>query len=397
MEKTNTIRPLRRTIFSLQLGRAVAAILVVLYHNSVAIFALPKYGGIKPFGNLFDFGNSGVYFFFVLSGFIILHAHYEDLSSGEVGSYLYRRVVRVYPVYWIILLIILPVYFVDGGFGFGFETQPETIISSFLLIHIGSLHTVITVAWTLFHEMLFYTLFAAAIWSSRLGFCLFMFWFVLSVAGTGAGHHGALSSFYFSDLHLLFGFGMGAALYLRRRSVPLPAMIVLLGVLIFLSAGVDQIHWHFLHGAWPALTYGLGSVAIVIGLVELECSGRIKVPAFLILLGDASYSIYLLHFYVLSALAKLALAGGVGLLLPRPATYAMFACLAIASGTLFHFFIERPILGVLRRRQFVVPNFRFSNSAARRDMEHASRRAGASECLSAAAVKSEGTSGSHAG
>ena len=63
---------------SLQAGRAIAAILVVLYHLGGNI-AKEKYFGIKMFSVPFSFGGSGVEFFFVLSGFIILAAHRDDI------------------------------------------------------------------------------------------------------------------------------------------------------------------------------------------------------------------------------------------------------------------------------------------------------------------------------
>jgi peptidoglycan/LPS O-acetylase OafA/YrhL len=350
MQITNKVRSLPRNISSLQAGRAVAAILVVLFHESVAIFALPKYWGTRPFGRLFDFGDSGVYFFFVLSGFIILHAHYYDLGRRGTSRYLYKRFVRIYPVYWIVLLSILPLYFIDNNFGYGFETRTEVILSSFFLIHFVSLHTIVAVAWTLFHETLFYGLFAIAIWNARLGLTVLLLWFVISALSMFVvGYGDTLGSFYFSNLHLLFGFGMAGAWYLRQRPVKLPAIVALLGICVFICAGTDQVHWHIFKEDQLALVYGLGSFLAIIGLVELERSGRLIIPALLVLLGDASYCIYLVHFFVLSILAKLIKVSGTGSFVPAGLAFIVLACLAITSGTLFHLWLERPMLAFLRR------------------------------------------------
>ncbi len=65
-----------------QAARGVAALMVVLYHATRAL-SLPQYLGYIPFDNAFGFGHAGVDFFFVLSGFIIMHAHAADIGKPE--------------------------------------------------------------------------------------------------------------------------------------------------------------------------------------------------------------------------------------------------------------------------------------------------------------------------
>src|SRR5438105_10339285 len=88
------------TITSLQTGRAVAAWMVVLYHASGSIFT-KYFVGERPVGRVFDFGYAGVDFFFVLSGFIMLHVHRDDLGRPKrLGRYLWKRCTRIYLPYW---------------------------------------------------------------------------------------------------------------------------------------------------------------------------------------------------------------------------------------------------------------------------------------------------------
>src|SRR4051794_15071476 len=111
---------------SLQACRAMAAILVVLYHTSHGIFRLDKYFGHKPFGHVFDFGFAGVDFFFVLSGFIMMHVHGRDIGQPRAfASYLWKRFSRIYPAYWIVFAAILPVYFLVPSFGLGHERDAD--------------------------------------------------------------------------------------------------------------------------------------------------------------------------------------------------------------------------------------------------------------------------------
>jgi exopolysaccharide production protein ExoZ len=87
---------------SLQGTRALAALLVVLFHLGNTI-ALGKYFGIEAFAIPFKFGSAGVEFFFVLSGFIIFAAHRNDISKPRrLTNYISKRVIRIYPTYWII-------------------------------------------------------------------------------------------------------------------------------------------------------------------------------------------------------------------------------------------------------------------------------------------------------
>ena len=92
-----------QTYKSLQTCRGVAALLVVLHHLSGAI-ADDKYFGFHHFAIVLSFGGaSGVAFFFVLSGFIIVPAHGADFGrSDRLRSYLLKRAIRIYPTYWII-------------------------------------------------------------------------------------------------------------------------------------------------------------------------------------------------------------------------------------------------------------------------------------------------------
>jgi exopolysaccharide production protein ExoZ len=348
MLSAKMVRSVPRNLASLQAGRAVAAILVVLFHDSV-IFGLPKYWGAKPFGRIFDFGNSGVMFFFVLSGFIILHAHYQDLDRGKVGEYVYKRFRRIYPTYWVVLSLVLPVYFMVRSFGEGFETQPEVILSSFLLIHFETLNPVIAVSWTLFHEVLFYALFAVVIWRAQLGFSILGLWLALSAVSMVTDRGSVVTRFYVSNLHLLFGFGMIAAWWLRRSAVVLPITAAFLGVTLFLWAGMDQVYLNQMNDNQRMLVYGLGATVAMMGLVELERGSGLRLPKWLLLLGDASYSIYLVHFFVLSLLAKLVWATGAENVVPPIAAYTLLACLAIIFGLFFHLWIERPLLTLLGR------------------------------------------------
>src|ERR1700761_2793553 len=102
----------RKELYTLQAGRAIASLLVVFYHNAVSIFDDSRFWGDDPSQKIFNFGHSGVDFFFVLSGFIILYAHWNDLGKPkQIFKYASKRFRRIYPIYWIVLALVAPVYF----------------------------------------------------------------------------------------------------------------------------------------------------------------------------------------------------------------------------------------------------------------------------------------------
>jgi peptidoglycan/LPS O-acetylase OafA/YrhL len=352
MSENALVRPVPRNLFGLQAGRAIAALLVVLFHNSQSIFALTKYWNEKPFGNVFDFGDSGVMFFFVLSGFIIFHAHYNDLGHPtRILDYTWKRIRRIYPVYWVILALTLPIYFLNPQLGEGYETHLGIILTSIALVHFDSLDVVIPVSWTLFHEVLFYVLFAVALWRPRVGFSVMAVWLLLSGLDLMPHHSTLLVDFYFSNMHLLFGFGMAAAWWVRRARVKWPVLVTLCGIVIFLSAGIERNEWNVVAVGWRAIVYGIGATLAVMGAVELEREGRLRVPAWLRLVGDASYSIYLVHFLALSFLAKAVWKLGLAHAVPTKISFILLAVMATAMGVVWHIAVERPLLSFFGRRK----------------------------------------------
>ncbi len=333
---------------SLQAARAAAAILVLLFHASGSIFARSKYWGGEPFGDVFDFGHAGVDFFFVLSGFIIAYAHRADVGRPERWrSYAWKRFRRIYPPYWAITALILPVFFLAPAWGVGYEREPRTILCSLLLL--PQPHApVLGVAWSLCNEVLFYAAFLAFILGRRIGVVVFAAWATYVLVPIGPRPF-PLS--FLGDLrHVQFFLGMlGAALFVRR-AVPLPRVLAVVGVVVFLGAGVLETYTRLLGWSSLLLAYGVGSLCVVLGLAEAERSGGLRVPRLLSFLGAASYAIFLTHVPALSLIAKLAVAAGLPARLNHGVAFVVVVALTVAVGVLFYVFVERPLLRAFDRR-----------------------------------------------
>jgi exopolysaccharide production protein ExoZ len=324
-------------IRSLELLRALAAILVVLFHTET-IFGT---SGHTPFHGLFDAGNRGVDLFFVLSGFIIAYVHRGDLGRpARLGHYVYNRLTRIYPAAWIMTALALGVYASGfGGVGKSGKLDPGSVAASFLLL---AQHgpPLVNVTWTLTYEMFFYAVFAVVIVNLRAGLALLLLWQATAAVVAIAGVRLGFSGYYLRSICLEFSLGLACAWWVihtpaPRRPWPSWALLIL-GSASFtagmaLNTALD----------WAPVLCALGAAALILALVRLEQSGQIRVPIALVRIGGASYAIYVVHYSVITLL---------GVILMRklhlPMTDGLcLACAAvgIGCGLVFDHAIDRPI------------------------------------------------------
>ena len=161
-------------IKSLQVFRGLAAFAVVSHH---AVVSTDAFVGIVPYSinSILVKGYLGVDFFFVLSGFIIMYTHMNDnQTNSSLLRYILKRVTRIYPPYLPISITLIAFYKLmpelsaSGG-------REYSLMSSFLLIP-SDLPPALPVAWTLIHEMIFYTFFLLFFISPRVLFFGLMAW-----------------------------------------------------------------------------------------------------------------------------------------------------------------------------------------------------------------------------
>lgn len=334
--------PKNQVLYTLQAYRGLAAVLVLLFHVNLLTTKAFRPSAI---GSLFHFGHAGVQFFFVLSGFIIFFIHEKDCGRWErIRPYLQKRFIRVYPIYWITTLAFLPVFLLVPGFGKPYHRELGSLILSLLLIpqtHLPHL----SVAWTLCHEVLFYLLFIGALLHKRTGLGVMCLWF-LSIIAAQCWWHGALpypASFFFSLNNLLFGLGILAAnLCKLRLPRSLGVVMFLLGNAMFLTAGAFE---NRLGGTVEyLLPYGIAAFFIVLGGVMEPVNQMFKNRRALLFLGDASYAVYLIHFYLLSFACKIVV--GLHLIdkVPLFVCFFLIAATGLAGGLLYRVTVEAPFL-----------------------------------------------------
>ena len=333
---------------SLQVGRAFAASTVVAFHLSL-MMGEARYGGATVFREYTKYGYLAVDFFFVLSGFIIAFAHGGQIGKrGAWRDYARRRFVRLYPIYWLytgvfVLLLLL-------GFGTA-ATMPDTavgMLTALSLVRFSAATPPLPVAWTLFHELAFYVLFGVLVFNVRAGVVLFVAWAMVCLV---LFHHPSAEtpfSVYTAASNLYFILGMGAYRLYRRGGA---GLFELLGGLVLAAVGLWLL-------ATLAAYYDLGRFILVCGfafmlagVAQLELAGRLALPRWLVYVGDASYSIYLLHNSLSGLLLKIFIKTDVYAALGKGPTYLLVLALSIPLGCLVYAIIEKPLLAALRRRK----------------------------------------------
>ena len=336
---------------ALEMARGAAALLVVLYH-ATAVLHLPKYLGAPPLNGFFYFGNVGVDFFFALSGYILFHVHGHEVGKpGAVRRFLWKRWLRVFPPYWAATLLVIPAYALFPGFGKGDELAPGRLFSSFSLLPLPQA-PVLPVAWSLVFEVLFYVLFALALKGRAVAAMVLGGWIVTPALGMWLGNPAAYPGFYIGTAHhWQFLLGSAACVCAQQKGlVERPTAWVVLGATILLLTAIGRNSFGF-HPPDPLfhLMVGIGAAIALCGLGSdrstVEGSGR----RFMTGLGSASYSIYLIHYAVLSLAAKLLgpwIAAGK---LPASFWLLLLSAAGVVGGGLFHRWVENPFLAWGRR------------------------------------------------
>ena len=324
----------------LEAGRALAALAVVLFHAN-AVMNLPKYYGQEL--AIFSAGDSGVEFFFVLSGFVMVLAHGKQFGTdGASPAFLWKRFRRIYLPLWPVLCLVLAAEFLL--FGRAAESLDWREIAAAFLITPVHDEALLAVEWTLRHEVLFYAVFAVALWRPKLGLPALGVWCAASTLPLLWDLEHPLS-FLASPYHALFGMGMLAACARSRTTVPAPQLLAAGGLLLFATmwalVAFGDVPRRLPFVVWG---FGLGAAASLLGLTCLEQEG-LRPPKILRTLGAASYSIYLIHFPTLSVCAKIGSAIGIPALLWLVIS-SVGVCLA---GVVFHWSVERPLLRIFSR------------------------------------------------
>lgn len=296
-------------INSIQYLRGVAAIAIVFRHLADRT---EKYNITTIFSGL-DIGLWGVDLFFVISGFVMVFITANGRQrSGifrSIVNFWLRRYLRISPIYYILTIVVLVVAkYLPGST----ELKPgfQQILFSFLYIP-NEAAPVLGVGWTLNYEMYFYFIFGLSLLlPSNLHTKCISFYFIFAVlCGKLSGNNNEFIYQITNPLLIDFLFGIYIAKALKARlilSVRQSYFLMFCSILSILIADYSNIDQALLNEGFRVLCYGLPSAGLVSAVIMLEYHKELKFDLKLpLLLGDVSYSLYLVHILVIAAYGKL--------------------------------------------------------------------------------------------
>lgn len=331
-------------IAAIQAARAIAALTVAVVHlcSGFAYF-------IDGRLNLGETGNQlasgSVALFFMISGTVmVLSAERLFGTAGGVVTFWRRRLVRIFPPYWICTFALLGV-----AIWVGLPLSAQEVAASLAFVPQPhpegpwSFKVYLWPGWTLFYEIVFYALFGACVvlGRTRAVVCASGVIAALVIAGRWVPLEILWLHAATRPILMLFVPGMIAGLLLHRglalpRRIRWASLAAALALLVALEQPERVVLYNFGYLWWAGLPAFFVLIAIVGGPLPLA------EPRPVLVLGDASYAIYLLHIPFAYAWMQV-----FNVWLPHPGGSIAYVLLGlpmlIALSVAFYRWVERPM------------------------------------------------------
>lgn len=292
--------------------RGIAALMVLFFHMRPHWELSPS---LSIFTETMKFGFSGVDIFFALSGFVVYRSAQRTIADQGFWPFLKKRLLRIYLGYWPVLILVAVMTVCV------FQTNLPSLkkmIFSALLLYPNLWDNWLPPAWSLTMELYFYlwigllalfpsrhqlkaiisTMLLLAIWN--LG------WLVVDRSAVFSGQQPLRTVFTGLGIEFLAGSVVAHAYSQRAKlferpylTIPICLALMTAGVAIGMtSAYFDRVE------IMRVATFGVMGVAALILALTLEQT-HLSPPSWLVSVGDASYSLYLLHTIFLDLSGKI--------------------------------------------------------------------------------------------
>ena len=338
-------------IHNIQLLRFIAALSVVFLHST-------DESGLKlPV----SFGGFGVDIFFVISGFII-----SWITFHNPAHFWMKRLIRIVPFYWTATIgIFLLALAIPSVLHHAKADITWLLFSLFFIPHDSphGTHPLLGLGWTLNYEMYFYATFAVALflWRRRAAYLAAAAVAAVLAATRFVAPTSPAEAFYGDPIVLEFIWGIVVFELFRRVSwmtTPSRRGAGYIAVLVILALALVWLPIQEVYRLDPMrLSAGVAAAIVVAMFLVLEKRYGIAAQnSFVLLIGEASYVLYLIHPYVVFGILRLVL--GTSQQFPPWSGWPLAALLLmVATGTAIaiHLWFEVPVMNWLRRKLIGAP------------------------------------------
>jgi peptidoglycan/LPS O-acetylase OafA/YrhL len=331
-------------------GRTVAPKLDAIQ----ALRAIPASAAVLVHINAFHvLGTWGIDLFFAISGFIMCY-----VTARNDPKFFLKRVIRIAPLYWIGTLAVFAIALVMPALLNSSKANLAQLVKSLAFIPYekspGVTQPLLFLGWTLEYEVLFYVIFAVCLaLNHRLrGWICSAVMVSIALVGYLVDFKALPLHFWTSSIVIEFvpgivAYGLWTLVrdWQPGRGARIGLTLAGISALVVMNESAPLVdkygqEWRFLIGGLPSLACFL--------LLTLAWTG-LRLPRLVTLTGDASYSLYLFHPYlVVVAVKALQMHAR-----PAPVSWALgvlvyAAC--VGAAILCYRWIERPMTDGLRRR-----------------------------------------------
>ncbi|APR33661.1 acyltransferase [Citrobacter freundii] len=368
---------MNKRIESLQALRGLAAILVMMFHYRFYLRSQVE-NGTTIWDALFGWGIIGVDIFFIISGFIMVYTTQNYTQSlFSTKRFLINRAIRIFPMYYVGLLI---TFLLSGAMStFHYPEKVQNLLSALTFtvyktditphyIDDGGMYNI---RWTLNYEVYFYIAFSVCLLVKHrllalIGFSALMICLIPAIAGfqpttsiQGYPFHSPTLGLLTNPVFLEFIIGaIVGYLYLKLKNITSSTKIQAIASFISLSLFMYVIYGIYNESLRAFNTESVIILGVFILFITLADPLLKKyIPHILTYLGDISFSLYLLHGAIGSAVMKrmelFELSNYKGIV-----TVVIAISLSIFISHLTHKYIEIRLTRKLKKRMLPVSSLR---------------------------------------
>jgi peptidoglycan/LPS O-acetylase OafA/YrhL len=353
--------------------RFIAALGIVLYHCAIYADVMAWHAEVTVSDNL----RLCVDFFFALSGFVLMHVHGSTVTTGaDYLRFLQKRLARIYPLHALMVIVFVLLAIAVAGTPMATRIapvlDPAAALPNIMLLHAFGVTQTLSLdfpSWSISAEWFLYLLFPTIaalvlrIGSRRVIVVAALFALALALARDALGlRDWTRTTFDLGMLRALPSFVAGIAVCLIVERTPRL-----------------RLSWVWVYGAGLALVglmlssapaaFAIAAFPLFIGLAALAERGG--APTVLTrwpfpVLGNASYSVYLLHVLVMLIGAEVINATGMTGLAAFIALTTATLTLTIPLGLVAFRFYEAPMRRWLSQGR--LQTYRLRPAASRRSI-----------------------------